>query len=145
MWEVMTLTFRIPRRPTVCAVVTLLAAASACSSPNSIPFALTVAVVYGVVSTTSGSPVANANVAASQYFPPCPADATGLGNATTRTDSKGAYRLEIRTPTAPRTMCIAVTVTPASGTAKTVTGAQAQFKPSGSTPYDSVRVDVILP
>lgn len=137
------LTIRVRRRTTACASVTLLAAAAACSSPNSVLADLTAAVAYGVVSTTNGGPVVNANVAASAYPLPCPAGATGL-DGRTRTDSRGMYRLEITTPTAPTTMCISVTVTPPTGTAKTVYG-QVQFKPRGSTPYDSVRVDVILP
>ncbi len=38
--------------------------------------------------------------------------------------SKGYYRLEITTPTAPATLCIAVTVTPGGGSPKTLAGAQ---------------------
>ncbi len=116
-----------------------------CNSHKSTDLSYTVAVVRGTVSTASGVPIANADVAAANYFLPCPTNATGFGNVTTRTDAAGAYRLEVTAPTAPAMQCVAVSVTAAGGAQKTIAGAQVQFKPTGDLPYDSVRVDLVFP
>jgi hypothetical protein len=84
-------------------------------------------------------------VGANNFLDPCPADANALGIFDTRTDAAGAYRIEIPTLTTPGIECIAVTVTPVGGVAKTVSGALVQFKPQGMLPYDSVTVDVVIP
>ncbi|SRR6266446_4455743 len=122
-----------------------LALASACSAYKGTDLSYSIAIVHGVVSTATGSPIANADVAASSYFVPCPSNATGLGNVTTKTDGNGVYRLEVASPTAPAVRCVAVTVSSAGAGQKTVSGAQVQFKPQGDASYDSARVDVILP
>jgi hypothetical protein len=122
----------------------LAALAWACSSPTRIDLGFSTAIVHGVVTTTTAVPVANADVTVSSYFTPCPSNATGV-DATTRTNSGGIYRLTVATPTVPAVRCVAVTVTQSGGAQKTVTGAQVRFKQEGDTPYDSVRVDVILP
>lgn len=102
------------------------------------------AIVHGVVSTSAGAAVADANVSVSSYLAACPSNAMGV-DATTKTNSDGSYWLTAATPTVPAVRCVAITVTQAGGGQKTVTGAQVRFKQEGDTPYDSVRVDVILP
>jgi hypothetical protein len=104
----------------------------------------TVAVINGVVSDAAGRFIANAEVAASSYSVPCPADAGSLGDVTTRTDIKGAFRLALPSPTAPAVRCVAVAVLSPAGR-KIVAGAQVRFKPEGDLPYEEVRVDVVVP
>lgn len=125
--------------------VALIVIASACQEPLGSGAPIAVAVVRGVVSDASGHPVASATVGANNFLNPCPADANAQGNQDARTDTNGAYRIEIPTLTSPGIECIAVTVTPVGGVAKTVAGAQVQFKPQGSLPYDSVTVNVTVP
>ena len=125
--------------------VALIIIASACQEPLGSGAPVAVAVVRGVVSDASGHPVASAAVGANNFLVPCPADANALGNLDTRTDGNGAYRIEIPTLTSPGIECIAVTVTPVGGAATTVAGAQVQFKPQGSLPYDSTIVNVVVP
>jgi hypothetical protein len=125
--------------------LTLLAGFSACASPldSGTPFAK--AVVRGTVSDAGGNPVVGATVGANNFLLPCPAGANALGSNDASTNSNGFYRIEITTLTAPQMECIAVTVTPVGGMAKSVSGAQVQFKPVGQLPYDSVTVDVVVP
>lgn len=125
--------------------VALIVISSACQEPLGSGVPLAVAVVRGVVSDGSGHPVVSASVGANNFPDPCPADANALGNLDARTDPHGGYRIEIPTLASPGIACIAVTVTPVGGVAKTVTGAEVVFKPQGSLPYDSVTVDVTIP
>ena len=125
--------------------LTLLAGFSACASPVDSGTPLAFAVVRGTVSDGAGHPVVGATVGVNNFFVPCPTDANAVGFNDASTNSSGFYRIELPTLTAPQVECIAVTVTPVGGLAKTVAGAQVAFKPVGQLPYDSVTVDIVVP
>lgn len=127
------------------ACLAIISSVIACRSANAPDLSYTRAVVYGTVLTPQGARASNVAVAVRGYLGACPALATGVGNAVARTNSDGAYRAEISTPTAPATQCIAVTANPSGNNPATVAGATVRFKPEGETPYDSARVDVVLP
>lgn len=127
------------------ACLAIISSVIACRSTNPPDLSYTRSVVYGTVLTPQGAPAPNVAVALRGYMGTCPALATGVGNTMTRTNSDGTYRAEVSTPTAPVTQCIAVTANPSGSNPATVAGATVRFKPEGEMPYDSARVDVVLP
>lgn len=122
---------------------------ASCTTEPGCDICTTSAVVYGRVTTFSGSAVVGARLRVEAFRDTCGVGfAIGQTNVAAFTAADGSYRDQPYSLAAPFRACLRVTVTPtaASGLApRTVEGAQVQFlddyRPRGR---DSVRVDVTL-
>lgn len=122
---------------------------ASCTTEPGCDICTTSAVVYGRVTTSSGSAVVGARLRVEAFRDTCGVGfAIGQTNVEPFTAADGSYRDQPYSLAAPFRACLRVTVTPtvASGFApRTVEGAQVQFlddyRPRGR---DSVRVDVTL-
>jgi hypothetical protein len=136
-----------PRRLVIAPLLTL--AFLGCSDPTC-DLCTTSAIVYGTV-TRSGSPVSGASVTVTPIRDNCSSGEPALGGElTTSTVNDGSYRAHSRTPDAPFTACIRVSVLESGspgGPPVTVDGGTVQFRADYGPGQnrDSVRVDVDLP
>ena len=121
---------------------------AACTTDPGCDICTTSAVVYGRVTTTTGTPVAGARIDVEALHDACAGRASGFTDVAPVTAADGSYRDQPRAHTAPFRACLRVTATPpaASGlSARTVEGAQVQFLDDHrNARRDSVRVDITL-
>lgn len=130
----------------------MVGSTSACGSsttPRS-DLGFSVAIIYGTVTTQAGAVVPGATIRG-QVWPPSSCGSgirTGGGQPDiVQTDDAGHYRQKL-SATDVRQYCVTVNVQPPAGLAvdsATVSGTEVDFKDSRDVPYDSARVDVVLP
>jgi hypothetical protein len=121
---------------------------AACTTEPGCDVCTTSAIVYGRVTTATGTPVAGARVRVEAFRNTCEGFASGLTNVEPVTAVDGSYRDQSLSPAAPFRACLRVTAMPPAGSglsAQTVEGAEVQFLDDyRGRERDSVRVDVTL-
>ena len=117
---------------------------TACTDPTRVcDLCTTSALVYGIVATSASQPVGGVAMRAYVGADPCVVRAAREEVARAVTDGAGRYRMQLTSPLAtPHCLQVESSVT---GGETARTEASVRFKPSGSLPYDSIRVDVRVP
>lgn len=126
----------------------LAATLGGCGSSSDPDHDVVTAVVFGTVTRTSGTAVEGARISAVSYLNGCSGQVIA-GADWVFSDDRGSYRVRLRDPSVPRSMCVTVLVAPgAAGVADTVKvpGPTLEFRHTrAGEPEDSARVDVRLP
>src|SRR5690242_7671435 len=122
-------------------------AACGCNSRGIvIPESAAVAVVYGRVTTTTGTAMPDLSVLIRASVRTC--SDTVLAGEAARTGAGGFYRSLVKSFGPADTYCVTVTVPPpprSSLDSTKVGGSLVRFVDIATSPYDSVRVDIVLP
>lgn len=143
---------RVIRAGSTCVLtVTIVASALDCagSPTRSSDLGVSLAIVYGTVTGQGGDPVAGATIRGIVFHQPCASGAVSGGGQPdiVETDSAGRYRQRLAAAVVSQ-FCIVVSAKPPAGVgldSTSVSGTLLQFKESHDVPYDSARVDVVLP
>lgn len=129
--------------------VLIVSAVTACSTEPGCDICTSSAIVYGTVTTNTGTPVGGARVDVEAFRETCGVGAAYRETSLPRvTAVDGSYRDRPFAGASPFRACVRVTVTPPSGSGlslRTVEGAEVRFlEDHRARDRDSVRVDVTL-
>ena len=109
------------------------------------------AFVYGTIKTSQGAPVVGARIQSEAFVPTCASGTrVGAGSPTIAvTDDAGHFRHRVISERPVATQCVLVSVTAPGSTTITASGVADpvtfKLQSDASLPYDSARVDIVLP
>ena len=120
------------------------------TGPRGCDICTTSAIVHGVVRSSTATPVSGVRVSAEARAPSCSSGAIGVADVAALTDARGAYSVRLRSPSAPRAVCLIVLGQPADSVslrsvADTGHVLRLEADYPGGQPHDSVQVDLVLP